>query len=231
MYNIKPFLDYNLLEAGQPNPIRWTIVQVDGDTLTPLAPTMKCKDYFNDVVAAKNGVFFTKYGFNNKVVPVKEGLDILLTGLHNVESFKQYVNKITQVDNPVTMVDCVADDEEAILLHIPEYYFKNTYRISLLTYAIRLCNEKTGLSKVTDIHSLLKTNIAIKSTGLNAYGRQLADKYEWDVPFGDIQWWRTGNTYNSVNAPKDMFGLDTTVHNCGVNAWANSGIIETEGVM
>jgi len=220
MYTIKPFPQYNLTESGQENPIRWTFVHIDGDVLTPLAPTMKCKDYFNDVVAAKNNTFFIKYGFDNKCIPLQEGLDVLLTELVDIDKMPKMILTICHPEHLITIERAT---EDALLIHIPEYYFKNTYRISLLTYAIRVCNSKTRLSKITDIFTLLKSTIASESSGLSEYGRTFAGCYGWDVPYGEVMWWRQSDKYNSIDAPR-MWGLDTIVHNNGVNGWSCSGI-------
>ena len=167
MFKINEDLPYNLTESHQSNPLRWTIVSVDGDTITPLAPVMKCKDYFNDVVAAKYEVFFEQYGFNNIVVPKQEGLDVLLTFVKFPETLK---SKLSLVENPAHPVQVRVVDDESLLIYIPEYYFKNTYRISLLTYLIRLCNSTPlQLESCVDFISCLESTLATESLGPVSY--------------------------------------------------------------
>lgn len=225
MYKIKSSLPYNLTESGQANPIRWTLVHKDGDTLQPLAAEMKCKDYFNDIVAAKRGVFFKQYGFDNKLWLQQPGCDVLLTGLVDYEKFTTAVAKVTHPDHPVVLEKIL---EDVALLHIPEYYFLNTYRISLLTYMIRLCNNNVGTSEFKGIETTLTSDLAQQSAGLSSQGREFAIKHGWDVPDGDKYWWRTSKTYNSDNN-SITYGIGQIIHNCGVNGWAAGLIAELAG--
>ena len=222
MYKIKASIPYNLTESGQANPIRWTLVHKDGDTLTPLAAEMKCKDYFNDIVAAKRGVFFKQYGFDNKLWIQQTGCDILLTGLVDYEIFATAVAKVTHSDHPVVLEQIRG---ASALLHIPEYYFLNTYRISLLTYMIRLCNNNVGVSRFNGIEATLKSVVAQNSAGLSTQGREFAIEHGWDVPDGDKYWWRTSKTYNSDNT-SITYGIGQIIHNCGVNGWAAGLVAE-----
>jgi hypothetical protein len=216
MFKIEAFPQMVLTESGQYNPIRWAIVKRDGDTLTPTTAWFKCKDYFNDVVAAKNDTFFTQYGFDNHEVVEKgsKGLWVLVKYIYDLPSFAKRVAAITNKDHPVSIEKV---DGDTLLLFIPEFYLVNTYRISLLTYLIRLCNQEVGeTTTFTSVEQVLVSQVALLSQGLSEQGRQFALKHGWNAREGDKYWWRYGSW---TSDKKFTIDYKSYIHNCGVNAW------------
>jgi len=227
MFKVNEFPAMSLTESGQVNPIRWAIVQRDGDVLTPLSAWFKCKDYFNDVVAAKNGIFFEKYGFDNTNVVVKgeEGLWVYVKDIYHMPTFRKNVAAVTNPDHLVALTRMTAT---TALLFIPEYYFVNTYRISLLTYLIRLGNMPKSEAVIFEsTHQALGTTEAIISPGLTPQGRDFAQQWGWDAREGDKYWWRFSKFTNKSTWDDNYRGY---IHNCGVSNWSINNAEKTNAL-
>jgi len=207
----------SLTETGQSNPIRFCFVKREDTTLTPESPWFKCKDYFNDVVAAKNGLFFVQYGFDNSKLSAKDeqGAWLLLKEIKYKEEFKKSLQAVQHEEHPV-LVEDIDDKPTMLLIYIPEFYFENTYKISLLTFLIRLCNEIGSPTIFTGFEQALRSSNCVMS---NMFYQRHIDrivKDGWKAPVEGYWWW-CGNMYNSKTTwyPEHS----RTVHNCGVKSW------------
>ena len=219
----------SLSESSQANPIRWCLVHKKKDALKAVTPWFKCKDYFNDIVAAKHGAFFTQYGFDNsKVVdPNEAGAYVVVNYIQCKEKFK---DNLASWGNPEHPVVVEYTDDQQCLLYIPAYYFENTYRISLLTYLIRLSNqEEEGYKMFPSVTAALQSQLSMTSSGMVPHGRAFATKHGWDAREGGKYWWRYIQQNNISITDSETH--KSTIHNCGVNAWALCNTQGTENEM
>lgn len=145
------------IEAGQRNPLRWTFLKKEDDgSFSKLHNELKCKDYFNDVVAAYKGVFFSVYGFSNKdhAILYDEGQYLLLKYIAIPEVFSnnlEVINKELEDSNLPKITFDIQGTE--CLLFIPREFFESSYYISLLTYLIRISNSSFKCSSVDQLMS------------------------------------------------------------------------------
>ncbi len=148
-------------ESGQSNPIRFNLGLYDKetDTFKQILPQFKCRDYFNDVsylYTRADSRWHKKldriYGFPAGLLPYEQmreqgGIYILLTNLRdgfkdNVKNFLYpFLEQEKVTDWPWFSSVCTETQEDAgILCFIPEFFLKHTFRISLITFLIRICN-------------------------------------------------------------------------------------------
>jgi len=129
-------------------------------------------------------------------------------------TFEANLAAVANPDHPILIEK---DTPTKALLFFPEYYLANTYRVSLLTYLIRLGNqEKEGAVIFESAIQALGTINAEVSQGLSYSGRKFAIAHGWDAREGDKYWWRY-NTYTS-DTPFTL-QIKSYIHNCGVCAW------------
>ena len=221
MYTIKPFKHEStvLTEAGQSNPIRWALVSKKGDVLTPKSPWFKCKDYFNDVVAAKHEMFFTQYGFNNKTMSSykDDGAYVMVNFIQDKVAFQKDVEAIMKPEFPVLFEDL---PDQMMLLYIPEHYFENTYRISLLTYLIRASNQPVGTpANFESVTQAFKSPVVLADHAFPAHIKPKLAAIGWDCPNQDLWWWASGANFNNIVCPAGGSDLNNSIHNAGVCSW------------
>jgi hypothetical protein len=221
MYTIKPFKHKStvLTEAGQSNPIRWALVSKKDDVLTPKSPWFKCKDYFNDVVAAKHEMFFTQYGFNNKTMSSykDDGAYVMVNFIDDTASFQKDVEAIMKPEFPVLFEDL---PDQMMLLYIPEHYFENTYRISLLTYLIRASNRPVGTpANFESVTQAFKSPVVLADHVFPAHIKAKLSAIGWDCPNQDLWWWASGTTHNNVTCSDTGSAYQGIIHNAGVCSW------------
>jgi hypothetical protein len=209
-------------EIDQPNPLRWRIMHHSKGVLTSQSCLIKCKDFFNDVVAWKKAKrSFTIYGFKNKIKLNKEGLYVHLTDIEDVNTFLHnlfVMDERLERDLKIGMSWYVQEDDTIVVL-IPHKVFNSTYYISLLSMLIRLCNYNT---KYEDWDSIFDENAPINTIeeafndGAKAFtqknGFKLLTKYR-------KLWYNSTNGWDSASG-KDLIG--SIIHNNGVCDWVKS---------
>jgi hypothetical protein len=208
-------------EVPQLNPIRWEIVYKRGLTLYLQTQKFMCKDFFNDIVATKKGHAFHIYGFNTGSITTNRlGVWVRVS---NIQDYQQFVTNIDKTLNvfyvgeaPLIKVEQL--DDTTALMYIPNHFFSNTYKISLTTYVIRLCNYgQTFESFKEALRSLPSEN----DNPLQTSGKTLALAWMLDVPKEyENFWYWAGKEYNSVKNPAPFAAI---IHNNGVHAWAVGG--------
>ena len=208
-------------EIDQPNPLRWRIMHRSKDVLTSQSCLIKCKDFFNDVVAWKKAKkSFTIYGFKNNIKFNREGLYLFLTEIENRELFMNNL-EIVQEKLLQDLKDTFAfsEHEDGIVVLIPHKVFSNTYYISLLTMLIRLCNYNT---KYEDWDSIFADDAPINTieeaftdkakTFTQKNGFKLLTKYR-------KLWYNSTDGWNSLSG-KEL--IASIIHNNGVCDWVKS---------
>ena len=213
---------YGLYESPQKNPIRWRILKKTGDNIATAQTTFfKCKDYFNDVVAAYRGKFFSVYGFNNKTLDLTD--DQLFVQVAFLHDKANYCATIDAVINPKLkaegFLELVYDDVDgeanSLILVFDKKLFDNTYTISFLTYLLRIANAPQSF----DSYEKLTTSENAKTD------RPFASHYDKIIsssfcsPLKQPFWWWAGGEYNSEK-PNEVCG--STIHNNGCYSWMNS---------
>jgi len=224
MFKLKITHDTTYAEMGQPNPLRWRIMHKRGDTLFSQSGLIKCKDFFNDVVAwrvAKRA--FMMYRFNNQVKFNREGLYLHLTDVH---SNKQFANNLLVVNErlfkdlgvSVTM-SSLFDKGDSVIITIPHKVWTSTYYISILSLLIRACNYQCSYEGWDDVFkdtSPLKTVDGAINDKARAYVAK--NGFKLPVKFRKL-WYKSMVGYNSSAAPQ---ASPSIVHNNGVNDWVNN---------
>ncbi len=226
MFKIVPLEQkYPLTEAPQRNPLRWTFVRKEKQTLFQIAPQMKCKDYFNDVVALyKSGRRFTEYGFPNELVPMgKRGICVLLDNvnrevfLHNLE----VLNKQIVADTGDTITHSIKlENKEQVLIHIPVSLFESTYLISLTTMLLRVGNYNKKFSSYEDFFSESSPMNSIEQS-FTQHAKTLAKEHKFKSP-------REGHWRYIPGAltKSDEEVHQNHIHYNGVSNWAQAIMLE-----
>lgn len=205
-------------EECQPNLLSWMLMkEVKEGEYENIAGVMKCKDYFNDVaVTLQTGKPIVAYGFTteNLGLDKEKPVSILLTNLtnsfeNNLTVFNKYLDEHILPTITYTVV------QRGVLIAVDPWYWKNTYRISLLTLIIRLLNVDTKFNSFKEIESFKQFNI--KDQG--KWDKVVAKGIYFHIP---EKWnkfsWYAGGDYNSEKC-NDLLGLATVIHNNGVLSW------------
>lgn len=198
-----------LHESDQSNCLRWTFLHKDGDTFTRQAPTFKCKDYFNDMVAAYQGFRFSMYGFDtSKMTFNDEGAYILLENL-TIGNCLLGNLKIINEELPEEKMQITQQEDGSILLLIPRVCFNSTYVISLLTYLIRIAHSKESFAS---FEQLVNNNVltAVDNPFKQFFPRIMLNKFKNPAN----HWCYLGKNYTvSTGEEARKYGL--AIHNCG----------------
>lgn len=211
MYKFNPGLPYALHESEQTNPLRLEILFREGDTFTPQTALFKCKDYFNDVVAAYHGFFGIVYGLNNANLKLNEdGVWVKLYNINNQNNvFVDNIEAVLQVELAESLdvfIQLEELDPTTFLLFLPRKMFDNTWTISLATYLIRLCNYGMNYTSLDDLMS--KTHQFHEMNHFTPFVR----KHKFNIPEGlKPYWFYCGEQYNSEKV-KNI----SLVHNNGI---------------
>lgn len=210
-------------ESAQANPLRWRIVHREKNTLTSQASLMKCKDYFNDLVALRLGHKFSIYGFSNETIKFnKWGLYIVLTGIAKPDQF------IANVDNAInvrmkadvgTTVRCWKQCNDCVVIRIPTKLWTNTYTISLVTMLLRVCNNNIDLTCWDDLYAETSPLNTIERS-FTADAKTITKHLGFKPPIDTWYWYSA--SYNGQKGWNTTIG-GLTIHNNGCSAWC-SGI-------
>ena len=205
-------------EIPQANPLRWRIMYRKGDTLSSQSGILKCKDFFNDIVAYKKAkLTFSIYSFSNKVKFNRDGLYLHLTDLYNYEKFMEnivVVNNKLQEQLKVGLKLFPINETSAVLC-IPHKLWKNTYYISMVSMLIRLCNyniQYTTWESIFDPAAPINT----AESAFSAKAKERALKHGFKLPKALQKFWYWAGVANSGDGKKV---IPSVVHNNGVSSW------------
>jgi len=225
MFNIKIKPEHEsttvYTESGQPNPLRWRIMYREKNTLTSQANLMRCKDYFNDLVALRQGHAFSVYGFKNDTVKFnKWGLYLLLTDIGKPDQYIENVNKAINVRMKAdrgTTLRCWKQGDHSVVIRIPLKLWNDTYTISLVTMLLRVCNNNIDLTCWDDLYaptSPLNTIERSFTQEAKAITKHLGFKPPIDT------WYWYSSAFNGDKGWNATIG-GLTIHNNGCSSWCS----------
>ena len=215
---IKPKATY--AEEGQPNPLNWYILKKTGkDTFENVSAPIICKDFFNDLAyTLQTGKSFSIYGFNagSFKLPADEPVYMLLT-----KTTPQFIGNFYNVLNPwLVEQKCPSIDlmivDNGYLIKFDLWYFKNVYRISLVSLIIRLLNVEHSFKDFQEVIDYKKfpTKDQLKWDQVVKKGVffKIPNKLEKYI-------WYCGKDHNSETI-KEGYQVSSMVHNNGVLEWS-----------
>lgn len=209
-------------EVGQVNPLRWKTLYRESPTeFVDQSGWIKCKDFYNDTVAYfKSGVIFSIWSYDNAVKKNDEGVYFLLKYIKDKASFLrnlEIVNKQLFKDLNCTVGHLPVDENDSLIILIPNQLWESTYRISLITLCVRLCNYGYDHKSWEEFWHSQSPGIAIDKV-VSADAVQNILKYGFHVPqkFSKY-WWFAGLNHNSEKLPKQTGAM---IHNNGINDWS-----------
>lgn len=229
MFNIKIKDNSTYAEEGQKNPIRWkTLLRMPDGSFTDQSGWIKCKDFYNDTVAYfKEGSVFSIWGYKNTIQKNDEGVYFLLKFIQDKDSFFKNLDVVNkQLDKDL---DCQVEywnhkDDEAIII-IPNALWESTYRISMITMVVRLCNYGVLYTCWDDLWAA-KAPVNTVEHSFTDDAKNNAKTRGFLVPDAVKDfWWYCGPKYNSKVSPKQT---GHTIHNNGVSNW--SEFMKREGI-
>lgn len=219
---LKKHLHTPYAEMPQPNPLTWRIMFRSKDTLTSQSNPIKCKDFFNDVVAYKNGKNeFSIYSFKNKVKFNKDGLYVLLSDIANVDAFMYNLAVVAvKLDSDLGVdIGTYPQPNGEVVIVIPNKVFKTTYYVSLLTMMIRCCNYPVKYESWEDIfNENAPMNTVDKAFDTDAKAYTKTKGFYLKPKFRKL-WYNSTSGYNSASEYKICASI---VHNNGVCNWVRS---------
>jgi hypothetical protein len=208
-------------EIDQPNPLRWRIMLREKDVLHSQSGLIKCKDFFNDIVAFKQAnLKFSIYNFSNEVKFNRHGLYFHLTHIHDTAMFCEnliIVNDRLQQDLKTTVKFWIQEDGSVVVL-IPNKLWKNTYYISLVSMMIRLCNYKVQYDSWDSIFAKDAPINRIESAFSHAAKKRTHENGFVLPKQLRTFWYWAGKMANSNDGKKVM---PSVVHNNGVTSWSH----------
>lgn len=218
MFKLNITHDSSYGEVSQPNPLRWRIMHRQKDTLHSQSNLIKCKDFFNDIVAWKRAKHkFTIYGFTNDVKFNRDGLYFHLTNIANLEQFCNnlvHVQERLQKDLGVLMQLHPQEDKTMVIV-IPHKVWKNTFYISMLSMMIRCCNYNVSYTCWEDIFDE-KAPINRAEHAFTPKAKAYAKQHGFLLPKEYRKFWYFCGDVHSNDGKKPMA---TVVHNNGVCSW------------
>lgn len=204
-------------EIPQTNNLRWVncFKEEDG-TITHESKLWKCKDFLNEVVSRYQGNKTQIYGYDAGSMRFNDdGVWLRLKFIDNMDVFKKNLGSISTLPGYVDFD--VYDCEEGLMLFVPKWYFENTYRISILTYLIRVSNVDKEITDWTNHPTKPVDNPSPKF-------HDAIIKRGFVEPIKD-HWYYVGKAYTDLKKPNTG-----TVHNCGMDGWMKAakadGIIQ-----
>lgn len=208
------------VESPQQNPLRWEMLYRDEEgTFHPQTAKMKCKDYFNDVVAVYQKCPYLEpvHGFNPNSIKVNE--EGQWVRLHHLKMDVFVKNFETIIRPEVEATFKVAPEFTPMkantgLLFIPRALYDSTYYISLFTQLIRVSNygqEFTSLDDMLSNSSPISTIERRDSLSLS-----ILKKIRFNLP-DEVKdyWWYFNKDFNSKAKFASMYSL----HDNGCIAW------------
>lgn len=209
-------------ENGQVNPIRWEIMFLneDGVTMEPQTGKFKCKDFFNDVVCKiQTGVNPNVYSMDFSSVKLNSnGVWCRVTEIQDPEHFKTNIDKTVNdyLEEPISVTNLT---KTSCLLFFPLSCFDNTYKISLITWLIRVSNFGDSLESLNSV--LDSSKISSLDCPFNEGTRNKIRKWKFTVPEDAKKYWfYAGTSYNSITLAETLYINGHTIHNNGVQGFS-----------
>lgn len=182
---------------------------------------MKCKDFFNDVVAALHGKTFCIYGFDSTKIKInEEGFYVLVNHVTNPESFFHNLNIINErlekeLECKVTWQK-VPRKTHAFMLLFPKEVFASTYYVSLLTLLIRWSNYEKSAEKWEDLFTIGTSHEVVSEFGpITQEAAQYCEEHGFKHKAAEKYWYYAGKSWNSNVGVSSI----TLVHNNGVSKY------------
>lgn len=210
-------------ENSQVNPIRWEIMYLedDGVTMTPQTGKFKCKDFFNEFVCKiQTGVGLCVYYMDTRELKFNpEGVWCRVTSIDNPKRFITNVDKVVNAylpeDEQVKITDL---GRSSCLIYFPKGCFENTYKISLITWLIRVSNFQFEFTDMDSVFANKELAALDKPFNDNAHAKVL--KWKFQVPaIAKPHWFYQGEAYNSTKLKDQLVPHAHTIHNCGVGVY------------
>ena len=222
MYKINQTNNSTYAEVGQINPLRWkTLFRENAEVFSDQSGWIKCKDFYNDTVAYfKEGSVFSIYSYQNVIKKNDEGVYFLLNFVKDKALFTKNMEVVNErlkkdLDCQVGIIDI--EEKEQLIILIPTALWETTYRISMITMVVRLCNYDFAYKTWEDLWSEdAPANKVESAFSLDAKKNALTLGFLVPEKFTKY-WWYCNETYNSVTKPKTTGG---TIHNCGCTTWS-----------
>jgi hypothetical protein len=209
-------------EAEQRNPICWRFMYKEFDgSLTPQAAQMKCKDFFNDAVAAKHNKRFEIYGYNNENLKFnEEGLYVLVKNVKDKSFYSNLlvINERLEKDLGCQMTIWENKHDEAVLL-FPNGVLDATYYMSVLALTIR-CSNYGYIYKTWEDFWSTNAPTLTQERGLGAPLYEQLKTYGFKKPEGtEKYWWYQSKAINSETPSSLNYGFSSYIHNAGALSW------------
>lgn len=226
-----PAARYN--ESDQKNALRWVVCFYDEEKheLIPQSGIMKCKDYFNDLVAKKNGVDVDVYGFNTARIKLNDsGVYMLLKYVRPslIDNLNKWLNPKLE-EEVGTVLDFQQVDPETYVFFFPEPIWQSTYHISLCSLMLRLSNYNKVVESYEEAWEKLTDYEPIWKDG--QYLQSLASKLGWKLPKSLSGFWlyRHKEWHSKKEDVSSNYEYKHIIHNNGIYDW--SCAIKNEGLM
>jgi hypothetical protein len=208
-------------EVEQNNPLRWRIMHRVKDTMVSQSHLIKCKDFFNDVVAwrmAKKE--FSIYRFSNKIKFNKYGVWLHLTKIANMALFLSNIEVVNNKLNEQLGVSVHIEphNDTELLIMVPSKVWTSTYYISLLSLAIRWCNYEVSYKTWEDIFNEESPAYRAEDEVIDDKTLTFVQKHGFAVDKAKELWYNAGNDFNS--SKKDKL-LGSVIHDNGICGWVN----------
>jgi hypothetical protein len=194
--------------------------QPDG-TFIDQSGWIKCKDFYNDTVAYfKEGSVFSIYGYKNAIKKNEEGVYFLLKFIKDKPTFFKNMDAVNEqlgsdLGCRVQVLDMDADDE--VVVCVPLELWESTYRISMITMVVRLCNYGM-LYKTWDDIWADKAPVNTVEQAFTTEAKANAKNRGFLVPDKFKEYWFfAGPEYNSTQNPALTGSI---IHNNGVSNWS-----------
>lgn len=220
VFNLKNNKTY--AEVGQPNPLRWKTLFMEKDgSFTDQSGWVKCKDFYNDTVAFfKAGSVFSIYGYENNIKKNKDGVYFLLRNIHDRDQFLHNIgvmNTQMEKDLGAQVVAWPQEAKDEMVVLLPNEVWESTYRISMVTMCVRLCNYGVKYDRWADFwttnapsHTIDHAFSPAAIKNAKTLGFKVPDKFS-------KYWYYCGDDYNSEKKPAQTGG---TIHNNGCTNWS-----------
>jgi len=221
MFNITIKDKTTYAEVPQVNPLKWkTLFKEADNTFVDQSGWIKCKDFYNDTVAFfKAGSVFSIYSYQNQVKKNEEGVYFLLKFIKDKKSFFlniEMMNKQLFKDLKCSVGVWDHKDDEVVVL-IPNELWESTYRISMVTMVIRLCNYGVLYETWADLWKDKAPAISVDHAftpeaiaNAKEYGFLVPKQYKG-------YWYYAGKAHNSRENPSLTGSI---IHNNGVSNWS-----------
>jgi hypothetical protein len=209
-------------EVGQINALRWQIYHYNHETheMTPQSGLIKCKDFFNDLVASYHGKPFSIYGFDSTQIQLnEEGVYFLL---HNIvpslkENLEGWIVPLVKEELGCDLTFTEVNDQ--LLLFIPRRVFDKTYYISLLSLLIRASNYEEVFPNFEAVW--IPTKSGWEKERPQWVKDNKAPTWRFTLPESAKDFWMyAGEKFNSTTLPEKITGDMYTVHNNGILNWS-----------